>query len=125
MLIFCHLALVVLFDLHTLLVILGKHGVGKGIQWKRTFPMGINDTFLKGDGTRNAVNGGYQQIAVQLWMTDTGIQPLLGIRTVSDFLCRWCLTQNLLGGLVQQIGTTETYQEHLQERVADEHLSCL
>ena len=83
--------------------------------------MGINDTFLKSDGTRNAVNGGYQQIAVQLWMTDTGIQPLLGIRTVSDFLCRWCLTQNLMGGLVQQISTTETYQEHLQERVTDEH----
>ena len=48
--------------------------------------MGINDTFLKGDGTRNTVNGGYQQIAVKLWMTDAGIQTLLGIRTVSDFL---------------------------------------
>ena len=54
-------------------------------------------------------------------MADSGIQTLVCIRTVSDFLGGWCLAQNLMGGLVQQVCATKTDKEHLQQRIADEH----
>ena len=113
----------VLTNLSLLFIILPQNGITQHIERKFTLIVGIGTLLINIDDTGLVVDGGNEGITLHSRLLDTLRKQLIGMLHIPLGLLLGTDTsiiQNLVTCLIQNIGTTKTYQEHLQKRILNE-----
>src|SRR5574344_312699 len=112
------------------LVVLGKHGIGKGVKRQCALIICVNNSVRQCNGAWNLVDGCNQTVALNLWLRYSGIEVFIlidfvvasdiGVSTLS-VAHSVVVVYGFVTHFVQKVESSHTDKNHLQNGIPDEH----